>query len=78
MMKGLNYVGLVSAFLLCLGDATPVTKQSPLSVQLVHSGQSQVKATIKNTGSKTLRLLNQGTLLDSSPVQKFIVHGQGE
>jgi hypothetical protein len=77
-MKGLNYFRLISAFLFSLGDGTPVTKQSPLTVELVYSRHSAVKAIIKNTGPTTLRLLNQGTILDSSPVQKFVVHGQGE
>jgi len=59
-------------------DASPFKIKSPLSVHLASTGLSTVKATIKNTGPSTLRLLNKGSILDPSPVQKFSVYRNGK
>jgi deuterolysin len=51
---------------------------SPLDVSLEVSGNTEVKATIKNTGSEDLKLFKTGTFLDDSHVEKVEVFKSGE
>lgn len=53
-------------------------RASPLSVKLEMVGNSEVKATITNTGSENVRLLRTGTILDSAAVEKTNVFSGGE
>ncbi|GAP83973.1 putative deuterolysin metalloprotease [Rosellinia necatrix] len=44
--------------------------ESPLVVEIEQVGNSEVKASITNTGNSALRVLRAGSILDSSPVEK--------
>lgn len=44
--------------------------ESPLVVEIEQVGNSEVKASITNTGNAGLRLLKAGSILDSAPVEK--------
>jgi deuterolysin len=53
-------------------------RNTPLSVKLVASGNSEVKVTITNNGDKTLNLLSKGTFLDEHlPVEKLSIYSTG-
>jgi Deuterolysin metalloprotease (M35) family len=52
-------------------------QRSLLDVHLKSVGNTAVVATVKNNGSKNLRLLSEGTLFDTAPVQKLSVKGAG-
>ncbi|GAW16899.1 hypothetical protein ANO14919_063450 [Xylariales sp. No.14919] len=47
--------------------------ESPLVVEIEQVGNSEVKASITNTGNAALRILKAGSILDSSPVEKVKV-----
>ncbi|KAF9696903.1 hypothetical protein EKO04_004749 [Ascochyta lentis] len=48
-------------------------EDSPLNVELEFTGNTAVKALIKNNGSETLKLFKTGTFLDDSHVEKVEV-----
>lgn len=50
---------------------------SPLNVELGMVGNSEVKATVTNTGESTLKLFKTGTFLDTAPVEKAHVVSNG-
>jgi Deuterolysin metalloprotease (M35) family len=76
-MKPFTYFGL--AAFLGLAASKAIHQHAPgIEVKLHGAGNSAIKATIKNTGSKPLRLLKEGTIFDSAPVQKVHVKSQGE
>lgn len=53
-------------------------RDSPLSVALTASGNSEVKVAVTNNGDKTLNLLSKGTFLDEvNPVEKVNVYSSG-
>ncbi|KAF2180963.1 hypothetical protein K469DRAFT_692496 [Zopfia rhizophila CBS 207.26] len=53
-------------------------RDSPLSVKLTPSGNSEVKVAITNNGDKALNLLSKGTFLDEvNPVQKVRMFSAG-
>jgi deuterolysin len=53
-------------------------RETPLSVKLAASGNSEVKVTITNNGEKTLNLLGKGTFLDEQlPVEKVEMYSAG-
>jgi deuterolysin len=52
-------------------------RDSPLDVSLELTGNTEVKATIKNTGSEDLKLFKTGTFLDDSHVEKVEVFKAG-
>jgi anti-sigma-K factor RskA len=53
-------------------------RDTPLSVKLVASGNSEVKVTVTNNGEKTLNLLSKGTFLDEQmPVEKVSIYSAG-
>ncbi|KAI0977085.1 metallo proteinase [Xylaria arbuscula] len=58
-----------------LANAAAVNRrgQSPLAVEIEQVGNSEIKASITNTGGATLRVLKAGSILDSSPVEKVKV-----
>lgn len=47
---------------------------SPLDVKVDSVGNSAVKASITNVGSKTLKLFTPGSILDSTAVEKAEVY----
>ncbi|KAI0178115.1 Deuterolysin metalloprotease family-domain-containing protein [Pestalotiopsis sp. NC0098] len=51
-------------------DKRTASSASPLDVKIEHVGNSEVKATITNTGTSSLRVLKAGSLFDESPVEK--------
>ncbi|KAI1753545.1 metallo proteinase [Xylaria castorea] len=55
-----------------LANAAAVNLQgeSPLVVKIEQVGNSEVKASITNSGNAALRVLKAGTILDSAPVEK--------
>ncbi|EAT81916.1 neutral protease [Parastagonospora nodorum] len=53
-------------------------RETPLSVKLAASGNSEVKVTLTNNGEKTLNLLSKGTFLDEQlPVEKVQMYAAG-
>lgn len=53
-------------------------RETPLSVKLAASGNSEVKVTLTNNGEKTLNLLSKGTFLDEElPVEKVQMYAAG-
>jgi deuterolysin len=53
-------------------------RDTPLSVELAASGNSEVKVTLVNKGDKTLNLLSKGTFLDEEmPVEKVSIYSAG-
>jgi deuterolysin len=53
-------------------------RETPLSVQLAATGNSEVKVTLTNNGDKTLNLLSKGTFLDEvNPVEKVTLYSAG-
>ena len=83
-MKGLSLLGLAA---LC-GGATSRFISSPdevnersvsaLRVTLEMAGNTQVKATLANTGESPLKLLRVGSFLDSGLVEKVQVWQAGK
>jgi deuterolysin len=69
------------AALASIATATSVNvhkRETPLSVKLVASGNSEVKVTLTNNGEKTLNLLSKGTFLDEQlPVEKVEMYSAG-
>lgn len=66
------------AALASLASALIDKRDSPLDVSLEVVGNTNVKATIKNTGSEDLKLFKTGTFLDDSHVEKVEVFKAGE
>lgn len=58
-------------------DKRTASSASPLDVKIEHVGNSEVKATITNTGTSSLRVLKAGSLFDESPVEKTKVSQGG-
>jgi anti-sigma-K factor RskA len=53
-------------------------RETPLSVKLAATGNSEVKVTLTNNGEKTLNLLSKGTFLDEQlPVEKVEMYAAG-
>jgi hypothetical protein len=53
-------------------------RETPLSVQLTATGNSEVKIAVTNNGDKTLNLLSKGTFLDEkTPVEKVSIYSAG-
>lgn len=67
-MKAAAIVSSLAA--LANAAAVNLRGQSPLTVEIEQVGNSEVKATITNTGDAALRILKAGSILDSSPVEK--------
>jgi deuterolysin len=55
----------------------PIKEKSPLVVKIDRVGNSEVKATVTNTGDVALRVLRTGSILDSSPIEKVKVSQGG-
>jgi deuterolysin len=74
-MKGFTQFTL-AAFATYVGAASVALnkRESPLSVVLSASGNTEVKVAVTNNGDKTLNLLSKGTFLDEeNPVEKVSV-----
>ncbi|KAI1850876.1 hypothetical protein JX265_004930 [Neoarthrinium moseri] len=69
-MKFLAGVSLLASL---VSAASLARRAEPLDVQLQMVGNTAVKATIKNTGSDSLKVFKTGSFLDSSPVEKVQV-----
>ena len=53
-------------------------RETPLSVQLSASGNTEVKVLVTNNGEKTVNLLSKGTFLDEqNPVEKVSIYSAG-
>lgn len=53
-------------------------RDTPLTVKLAATGNSEVKVTLVNNGEKTLNLLSKGTFLDEvNPVEKVTMYSAG-
>jgi deuterolysin len=77
----MKFQALSVAALASLASAVSVAldkRDSPLDVSLELTGNTEVKATIKNTGSEDLKLFKTGTFLDDSHVEKVEVFKAGE
>lgn len=73
-------VAIVSC-LAALANAAVVNldkRASPLDVKVEQVGNSEVKASITNTGKVGLKVLKTGSILDSAPVEKTKVFQGGK
>ncbi|KAK6218798.1 hypothetical protein LQW54_002724 [Pestalotiopsis sp. IQ-011] len=61
---------LANAAVVSLDKRAASSSASPLDVKIEHVGNSEVKATVTNTGSTSLRVLKAGSLFDESAVEK--------
>jgi deuterolysin len=52
-------------------------RESPLDVKLEMLGNSEVKATISNTGTADLKLFKPGSILDTAEIEKVNVFTGG-
>lgn len=52
-------------------------RQGPLEVKLERSGNTAVKASIRNTGASDLKILKTGSILDTVEVEKSQVFSGG-
>ncbi|KAF2648793.1 hypothetical protein K491DRAFT_722262 [Lophiostoma macrostomum CBS 122681] len=53
-------------------------RETPLSVELTASGNTEVTVAVTNNGEKTLNLLSKGTFLDeANPVEKVTIYSAG-
>ncbi|KAF2475196.1 uncharacterized protein BDR25DRAFT_382046 [Lindgomyces ingoldianus] len=71
-MKGFSQLSFAALAAYASATAIDVNKrETPLSVVLTASGNSEVKVAVTNNGDTTLNLLSKGTFLDEvNPVQK--------
>ncbi|KAI1358770.1 metallo proteinase [Xylaria arbuscula] len=67
-MKSVAIASCLAA--LATAAAVNVREESPLSVSIEQVGNSEVKATITNTGDVALRVVRTGSILDTAPVEK--------
>lgn len=68
-MKAATVVSCLAA--LANGAAVNLSRRAePLDVKIEQVGNSELKASITNTGSTPLRVLKAGSILDGSPVEK--------
>ncbi|CAG9975641.1 unnamed protein product [Clonostachys byssicola] len=67
-MKFVPFVALASMAL--AAPSSEKRDDSPLDIKIEMVGNSEVKATIVNTGSSSLKVLKTGSILDSAPVEK--------
>lgn len=74
-MKFLSLLSLATAAM--AAPSTGKRAPSPLDVKLEMVGNSGVKATFTNTGSKSLKVFRTGTILDFAPVEKAHVFKNG-
>jgi hypothetical protein len=78
-MKGFTQLSL--AVLVTFASAVSVNlnkRESPLSVFLSSTGNTEVMVAVTNHGDKTLNLLSKGTFLDEElPVEKVSVFSKG-
>ena len=66
-------IAAILSCLLALAESAAVSldkPNSPLNVKLEQVGNSEVKASITNTGTVPLRVLRAGSILDSAPIEK--------
>lgn len=61
---------VVLSSLAALANAAAVKRASPLQVKIEQVNNSEVKASITNTGSTSLKVLKAGSILDNSPIEK--------
>jgi deuterolysin len=75
-MKGITQLSLAALAAYASAISVDLNKrESPLSVVLSASGNTEVKVTVTNNGDKTLNLLSKGTFLDEvNPVEKVSVY----
>lgn len=75
-MKGFTQLSLAAFVAYASATAISVEKSdSPLSVVLTASGNTEVKVAVTNKGDKSLNLLSKGTFLDEvRPVEKVTVY----
>jgi len=73
--------GLIQLSIAALAGATAISvnrRETPLSVELTASGNSEVKIAITNNGETALNLLSTGTFLDEvNPVEKVKMFAAG-
>ena len=78
-MKGFTQLTLAALAAYASASAVnPHKRDTPLSVVLTASGNSEVKVAVTNNGDKALNLLSKGTFLDEeNPVEKVTLYAAG-
>ncbi|CAI6332304.1 unnamed protein product [Periconia digitata] len=73
-MKGVQFLSFATLVAYASALSPPTQKQSPLSIELASSGNTEVKVSVTNNGDSRLNLLSKGTFLDEElPVEKVSV-----
>ncbi|KLU90446.1 metallo-endopeptidase [Magnaporthiopsis poae ATCC 64411] len=74
----MHFLALASLISLASGVAVDLAQRpSPLSVAIEVVGNSEIKATVTNSGDSDLKLLKTGSILDSQAVEKTEIMGSG-
>lgn len=71
----------LSLVLASIASSTAVNlnkRETPLDVKLEMVGNTEVKATVTNTGASPLKVFKTGTFLDSSPIEKVEIYSPGK
>ncbi|KAF2643975.1 hypothetical protein P280DRAFT_514950 [Massarina eburnea CBS 473.64] len=78
-MKGFTQLSLAALVTFASAFSVNLNKrESPLSIELSSSGNTEVKVAITNNGNRTLNFLSKGTFLDEeNPVEKVSVFSNG-
>lgn len=74
------FTGLSVAALVSAASAVSLNlnkRDSPLDVKLEMVGNTEVKATVTNTGADNLKLYKAGSLLDTAAVEKVEIYNAG-
>ncbi|KAF1965204.1 hypothetical protein BU23DRAFT_628904 [Bimuria novae-zelandiae CBS 107.79] len=78
-MKGFTHFTVAALAASVSAVSVDLTKrESPLSIVLTASGNTEVKVAVTNNGARTVNLLSKGTFLDeANPVEKVSVYSNG-
>lgn len=76
IMKGIAQFTLAALTACATATVINVNKrETPLSVELTASGNTEVKLAVTNTGDKAINLLSKGTIFDEvHPVEKVQIY----
>jgi hypothetical protein len=75
-MRHLCWFSIIALSHTVFASVVPRISHGGLHIQIEHLKDTRVRATIKNTGTKSLRLLKDGTILDKAPVEKLHIHNR--
>lgn len=75
-MKSFSFF-LLAASLVSAAPSGELSQPPAVHVQLEQSGNSFVKATVRNNGPVTLKILRANSIFDTHPIEKVQVSSKG-